>query len=61
MSMENHGGMMSKQETPDSSATALWQSYQQSNLVARQEKLATEMILFYELSLSYSAGNFNMS
>jgi hypothetical protein len=36
MSMENHSGMMPTEETPDSSTRelALWQSYQQSNLVA---------------------------
>jgi hypothetical protein len=34
MSMENHGGIISTRETPDSSARAFWQSYQQSHLVA---------------------------
>jgi hypothetical protein len=29
MSMENHGGMILKGETPDSSTTALWKFYQQ--------------------------------
>jgi hypothetical protein len=37
MSMDNHGEMMSRGETPDSSTTALWQSYQQSYLVIQEE------------------------
>jgi hypothetical protein len=39
ISMENHGGMTSMGETPDSTNTALWQSYQQCYLVANQEEL----------------------
>jgi hypothetical protein len=31
MNMENHHGMISIGETPDSSTTALWQSYRQSS------------------------------
>jgi hypothetical protein len=31
-------------ESPVSSARALWQSYQQSHVVAKQEELAMEMI-----------------
>jgi len=42
--MENHGGMISTGETPDSSTRALWKSYQQSHLVAKQEELAKEMM-----------------
>jgi hypothetical protein len=30
MSMKNHGGMISTEETPDSSTREVWQSYQQS-------------------------------
>jgi hypothetical protein len=37
--MENHGGMISTEET-DSSTIALWQSYQQSHLVEKQEEVA---------------------
>jgi hypothetical protein len=37
MSMENHDGMLSAGESPDSSSRALWQSYQQNHLVAKQE------------------------
>jgi hypothetical protein len=40
--MENNGGMISTRETPDLSTRALWQSYQQSHLVAKQEELAKE-------------------
>jgi hypothetical protein len=45
MSMENNGGMISTGETPDSSITALWQAYQQSRILAKQEEVAKEMIL----------------
>jgi hypothetical protein len=31
-------------KTPDSSTTALWQSYQQSHLVAKQEELSKEIM-----------------
>jgi hypothetical protein len=34
--MENHGGIISTGETPDSSTRALWESYQQSHIVANQ-------------------------
>jgi hypothetical protein len=37
--MENHGGMISTLETPDSSTRALWKSYQQRRLVANKEEL----------------------
>jgi hypothetical protein len=54
MSMDNHGGMSSIRENTDSSTRALWQSYQQSNLVAKQEKLAKEMMnITYEIFLPY--------
>jgi hypothetical protein len=36
MSMENYGEMISIEEVPDSPTKALWQSYQQSHLVARR-------------------------
>jgi hypothetical protein len=39
MSMENSGGMISTGETPDLSTTALWQSYQQSHILANKEEL----------------------
>jgi hypothetical protein len=39
MSMGIHGEMLSTGETPDSSTTALWQSCQQSYVIAIQEKL----------------------
>jgi hypothetical protein len=42
--MENHGGMISTGETPDSSTGAFWKSYQQSRVLAKQEKLAREMM-----------------
>jgi hypothetical protein len=43
VSMENHGGMkMSIQKTPDSSTRALWQSYQQSHLVANRRNWRQE-------------------
>jgi hypothetical protein len=41
--MENHGGMMSTEETTDSPTRALWQFYQQSILVAKQKELAKQM------------------
>jgi hypothetical protein len=57
MSMENDDGMISKRgKTPDSTTTtrALWHSYQQSQLAAKEEELTKEMInLPYEVSLSY--------
>jgi hypothetical protein len=37
--MENHSGIISAGKTPDSSTRALWQSYQQSQLVSKQEEL----------------------
>jgi hypothetical protein len=44
-----------------SSTTALWQSYQQCHLVAKQEELAKQIINFaLKVPLSYSAGFFNM-
>jgi hypothetical protein len=47
MSMENHGRMIS---TLDSSTRALWKSYEQNNLVARQDGLAKEIMnLTYEI------------
>jgi hypothetical protein len=39
MSMDNQGEIISAGKTPDSSTTALRQSYQQSHLVAKQEDL----------------------
>jgi hypothetical protein len=62
MSMEDHGGTITAGKTPDSSARALWQSCQQSRLVAKQEKLDEgngEFGLTKYLCL-YFEGNFNM-
>jgi hypothetical protein len=42
MNMENYAGMI-QGKTPDSSTRAVWQSYQQSYLVARQEELLKEI------------------
>jgi hypothetical protein len=57
MSMENHGGMILIAEAPDSSTTALWQSYQQCHLLEKQKELTKEMtILPCEVYLSYFEG-----
>jgi hypothetical protein len=40
--MENRGGKISTEETPDLSTRALWKSYQQSHLVPK-EKLEEEI------------------
>jgi hypothetical protein len=45
--------MISTGETPDSSTRVLWQSYQQSHLVANQDNLGEGNDLVYEVSLSY--------
>jgi fructose-bisphosphate aldolase class 1 len=37
ISMENHGGIISTDESPDSSTRALWKSYQQSHPVASRK------------------------
>jgi hypothetical protein len=37
--MENHGGIISAGEATDLSTRALWQSYQQNLLVAKQDEL----------------------
>jgi hypothetical protein len=39
MGMDSHDGMISTRKTTDSSSRSLWQSYQQSNLVANKEEL----------------------
>jgi hypothetical protein len=44
--MENHGGMMSTEETSDSYTRTLWQTYQQPS-GSKQEEIEKEMI--YEL------------
>jgi hypothetical protein len=54
--MEKHGGTISTATTPDSSTSALWQFYQDSYLVGKQE----EMNLAYAIFLSYFEGFFNM-
>jgi hypothetical protein len=54
MSMENHGGMISIGEIPDSSTRALWEFYQNSHLVTKQEETAKEMNFAYEISVSYT-------
>jgi hypothetical protein len=53
MSMGNHGGIISTRETPDSSIRALWKSFQQSNLVAKQEKLGDGNDEFVPRSISH--------
>jgi hypothetical protein len=61
MSMENHGGMISTEET-DVSTRALWQSYQQRHLIEKQEKLAREMInLAFQVTLFIVRSDFYMS
>jgi hypothetical protein len=45
--MDNHGAMIATGETPDSSTRALWQSYQQRYLVAKQEELLKEIMFFF--------------
>jgi hypothetical protein len=49
--MENYGGIISVEETSDSSTTALWKSYQQSHLVAKQEELIKEIINFVKMAM----------
>jgi hypothetical protein len=39
MRVENHGGLISTGKIPDLPTRGLWQSYQQSHLVANQEEL----------------------
>jgi hypothetical protein len=46
MIMENHGGMISKGETPDPSVRAVWQSHQQSHLVEKHKELEKKMLNF---------------
>jgi hypothetical protein len=59
--MENHGGMISTEETPNSSTRALWQSYQQSYLVAKQEVLGKgNEFGLTKHHRSYFQGIFNM-
>jgi hypothetical protein len=50
--MENHGGIMPTGETPDSSTTGIWQSYQQIHIVAKQQELAKEISNFLLRSIS---------
>jgi len=45
MSREDHGGIILTGKTPNSSNRALWQSYQQSHVVTKQDELAKEMNL----------------
>jgi hypothetical protein len=40
---KNHGGMTSTGKTTDSSTRALWQSYQNSHLVAKHKELAKKI------------------
>jgi hypothetical protein len=42
MSMENQGGIILTGKTLGSTTRALWQSYQQSHLVANLEELSEE-------------------
>jgi hypothetical protein len=44
------------EKTPDWSTRALWQSYQQSRLVAKQGKVVKEENLAYNIFLSYFKG-----
>jgi hypothetical protein len=44
--MENHGGMILTEETPDLFTGAFWQSYWQRHLVAKQDELTKEMMNF---------------
>jgi hypothetical protein len=44
--MENCGGMILTGKTPDLSIRALWQSYHQNHLVAKQEELEKEIMKF---------------
>jgi hypothetical protein len=44
MIMENHGVMILTWETPGSSTSTLRQTYQQSNLVAKQQEMENEMM-----------------
>jgi hypothetical protein len=39
MRMETHSGIVSTAKNPDSSTIDIWESYQQSNLVAKQEEI----------------------
>jgi hypothetical protein len=44
MSVENHGGMITTGESPDSSTRTLWLCYQQSHQEANHEKLAKKIM-----------------
>jgi hypothetical protein len=46
VTVESHGGMISTAENFDLFTRALWQSYQQSPLIANQEELAKEVMNF---------------
>jgi hypothetical protein len=59
ISMENHGGLISIWEIPESSTRGLWQSYQQSHLVAKQEGTCEENTFYLAKYLFYtSKGSF---
>jgi hypothetical protein len=50
--MENHGGMMSREKTPDSTTRALWQSYQQLS-GSKQEEWANDEFCLAKYFCSY--------
>jgi hypothetical protein len=56
--MQNHGGIISIGKTSESSTRALWQSYQQNNLVVKQEKLEKEMMNFAVRSILHTSNGF---
>jgi hypothetical protein len=49
--MENYGGIISAEETSDSSTTALWKSYQQSHLVENQAELTKKIMNFVRMTM----------
>jgi hypothetical protein len=53
ISVGNHGEIISTRETPDSSIRALWKYFQQSNLVAKQERLGDGNGEFVPRSISH--------
>jgi hypothetical protein len=62
VSVESHRGMISTGVTPDSSTRALRQSYRQSYLAVKREKLAKEIMNFALWSISFVLeGSFNMA
>jgi hypothetical protein len=62
MRMENYGGMISAGRTLDSSTRVLWQSYQQSHLLAKPYELekGNNEFALTKYFCSYIKGLFNM-